>query len=60
MLRYAKSIGLLFGFVCVYRRIGGSGIFFREGDFGNPSERRGSGLTGEFNLSVCELGRGHD
>jgi len=39
--------------------------FFRGGDFGNPSERReralrGSGITGERNLSVYELGRGHD
>ena len=39
--------------------------FFRGGDFGNPSERsvralRGSGLTGELNLSIYELGRGHD
>ena len=30
---------------------------FRGGDFGNPSERalRGSGLTREWNVSVCEL-----
>ena len=39
--------------------------FFGGGDFGSPSKRseralRGSGLTGEWNLSVCELGRGHD
>jgi len=41
------------------------GFFSRGGNYGNPSERseralKGSGLTGEWNLSVCELGRGHD
>ena len=38
-------------------RIGGSKIFLGGGDFGNPSDRalRGSELTGERNLSVCEL-----
>jgi len=41
------------------------GFFFEGGgNYGNPSERseralKGSGLTGEWNLSVCELGRGH-
>jgi len=39
--------------------------FLEGGEFGNPSERSkralsGSGLTGEWNLSICELGRGDD
>ena len=39
--------------------------FLEGGDFRNPGEQseralRGSWLTGERNLSVCELGRGHD
>ena len=37
-------------------------FFLEGGDFGKPSERalRGSGLTGECNLSVCrrDLARG--
>jgi len=44
------------------QHIGGFMIFL---DFGNPSERseralRWSGVTGEWNLSVCELECGHD
>jgi len=43
------------------KNIGGSRIILEGGWLCEPERAlRGTELTGEWNLSVCELGRGHD